>query len=127
MSTHLLVVDDSPAMRKMITRVIEMSGFDIASLAQASDGVEALEILRAKPVDLVLTDINMPIMTGEELLREMAGNGMLKRIPVVVVSTDATDARMRQMMELGARGYVVKPFQPASLRNELERVMEIGQ
>jgi two-component system chemotaxis response regulator CheY len=127
MSTHLLVVDDSPAMRKMITRVIEMSGFDIASLAQASDGAEALEILRAKPVDLVLTDINMPIMTGEELLREMAGNGMLKRIPVVVVSTDATDARMHQMMELGARGYVVKPFQPASLRNELERVMEIGQ
>jgi two-component system chemotaxis response regulator CheY len=114
-------------MRKMITRVIEMSGFDIASLAQASDGAEALEILRAKPVDLVLTDINMPIMTGEELLREMAGNGMLKRIPVVVVSTDATDARMHQMMELGARGYVVKPFQPASLRNELERVMEIGQ
>jgi two-component system chemotaxis response regulator CheY len=127
MSTHLLVVDDSPAMRKMITRVIEMSGFDIASLAQASDGAEALEILRAKPVDLVLTDINMPIMTGEELLREMAGNGMLKRSPVVVVSTDATDARMHQMMELGARGYVVKPFQPASLRNELERVMEIGQ
>ncbi|MCX6598419.1 MAG: response regulator [Acidobacteria bacterium] len=127
MSTHLLVVDDSPAMRKMITRVIEMSGFELASLAHASDGAQALEILHQNQVDLVLTDINMPVMTGEELLREMAGNGMLKRIPVVVVSTDATDARMHQMMELGARGYVVKPFQPASLRSELERVMEIAQ
>ena len=127
MSTHLLVVDDSPAMRKMITRVIEMSGFELASLDQASDGAEALGILRQKQVDLVLTDINMPRMTGEELLREMAGDGVLKQIPVVVISTDATDARMHQMMELGARGYVVKPFQPASLRNELERVMEIAQ
>ncbi|MCX6592959.1 MAG: response regulator [Acidobacteria bacterium] len=127
MSTHLLVVDDSPAMRKMITRVIEMSGFELASLDQASDGAEALGILRQKQVDLVLTDINMPRMTGEELLREMSGDGVLKKIPVVVISTDATDARMHQMMELGARGYVVKPFQPASLRNELERVMEIAQ
>ena len=127
MSTNLLVVDDSPAMRKMITRVIEMSGFEVASLNQASDGAQALEVLRSQPVDLVLTDINMPVMTGEDLLREMSSSGMLQKVAVVVVSTDATDARMHQMMELGARGYVVKPFQPASLRSELERVLEIVQ
>jgi two-component system chemotaxis response regulator CheY len=124
---NVLIVDDSPAMRQMIGRVLKISGFPMADMVQAGDGAEALEVLGRRPVDLVLTDINMPRMNGEQLLRKMSEDGGLSRIPVVVISTDATDTRMKQMMELGARGYLVKPFQPASLRSELERVWGLAK
>jgi two-component system chemotaxis response regulator CheY len=125
MSKRVLVVDDSPAMRKMIIKVIQMSGFETAGIEQASDGQAALRLLRAEPFDLVLTDINMPVMSGEEMLEVMAIDDHLNQLPVVVISTDATDVRMDRMKNLGAKGYVAKPFSPALLRTELERVLEV--
>jgi two-component system chemotaxis response regulator CheY len=77
-------------------------------------------------VDIILTDINMPGMNGEELLRRLCADGVLKTIPAVVISTDATNQRMVRMIELGARGYLSKPFTPETLREELERVLGAG-
>ena len=77
-------------------------------------------------MDVILTDINMPVMNGEEFLTEVAARGDLKTVPVVVVSTDSTGMRMERMMSLGAKGYVKKPFSPESLREELERVLEVS-
>lgn len=93
---------------------------------EATDGEDALSQLETNWVDVVLTDINMPRMNGEELVRRMYQDELMRGIPVVVVSTDSTESRMKTMMELGARGYVTKPFHPEKLRSELERVLEIA-
>ena len=111
-------------MRAFIRRALEISGFEAAACFEASDGVCALEVLRSEWVDLILTDVNMPKMDGEEFLRHVHANEVLRGIPVVVVSTDATAPRMRRMISLGACGYVTKPFTPEMLRAELERALE---
>ncbi len=125
MGFRVLIVDDSPAMRSVIRRVMTLSGFELAECLEAGHGGEACRVLREKRVDVVLTDINMPVMNGEELLTSIRGDKSYGGVPVVVVSTDATDARIRRMMDLGAQGYITKPFFPESLRTELERVLGV--
>jgi two-component system chemotaxis response regulator CheY len=121
---RVLIVDDSPAMRAFIRRVIQLSGLDVAGYVQAGDGGEALQLLAQESVDVILTDINMPGMDGGRLVAALREDARLSAIPVVVVSTDATPERMQQMLALGARGYVTKPFSPEVLRAELDRVLE---
>lgn len=125
MSYRVLVVDDSPVMRRFIHRVMDMSGFDCERCLEAGDGGEALRVLDREWVDVILTDINMPGMNGEELVAEIERNDHLRAIPVLVVSTDATEQRIRRLLALGARGYVTKPFLPETLRDELERLLEV--
>ena len=120
MSLRIMIVDDSPAMRSFIGRIVQLSGLDVESCVQAGNGREALSMLRNQMVDVVLSDINMPLMDGEQFLCELAQDADLKRVPVVVVSTDSTDLRKKRMMELGAKGYVRKPFAPETLRYQLE-------
>jgi two-component system chemotaxis response regulator CheY len=122
----VLIVDDSPVMRSFIRRVFAVSGMDIGQPLQAENGVRALELLRDQPVDLVLTDINMPEMNGEELLRTMQADPALRATPVVVLSTDARLDRVDQMISLGAGGYITKPFTPEALRAEVERVLGVA-
>lgn len=110
-------------MRAFVRRVIELSGFEVGSCLNAANGAEALELLGEHAIDIILTDINMPQMNGEEFVRKLEEHEKFRLIPVVVVSTDSTHNRIRRMLELGARGYVVKPFSPEVLRNELERVL----
>jgi two-component system chemotaxis response regulator CheY len=126
MGYAVLIVDDSPVMRKFIRRVIDASGFAVERYVEAGDGLEALAALARERVDTVLTDINMPRMNGEQLLRSLEGDERLRSIPVVVVSTDSTDLRIVRMRELGAKGYVAKPFLPETLRDELERVLGVA-
>lgn len=125
MAFRVLIVDDSAAMRGFVRRVVELSGFEADVYLEASDGKEALELLSANWVDVVLTDINMPNMNGEELLRSMGADETLRTIPAIVVSTDGTDLRRSRMLELGARGYVRKPFTPEELRAKLEEVLGV--
>jgi two-component system chemotaxis response regulator CheY len=120
-----LIVDDSAAMRGFVRRVIELSGFEADGFLEAGDGKEALALLNGNWVDVVLTDINMPNMNGEELLSSMAADETLRTIPAIVVSTDGTDLRRSRMLELGARGYVRKPFTPEELRAKLEEVLGV--
>jgi len=124
MAYRVLIVDDSPAMRKFIRRVIDISGFDCSLQLEASNGREALDVLSREWVDLILTDINMPVMNGEQFLRELEKDEALRQVPVLVVSTDSTLQRVQQMLGLGARGYVTKPFTPEMLRSQLERLLE---
>jgi len=123
MAYRILIVDDSPVMRSFVRRVIDLSGFDVATCLEASDGGEALRILARDWVDAILTDINMPQMDGEAFIRALAGDEMLSTIPVLVVSTDATEQRISRLLSLGARGYVTKPFLPEDLRSALERIL----
>ncbi len=125
MAYRVLIADDSPAMRAFVRRVIEVSGFELSECFEASNGQEALDTLRSEWVDAILTDINMPLVDGEEFLRRVAADEMLKSIPVIAISTDATRNRIDRMMALGARGYVTKPFVPETLRAELERTLGV--
>ncbi len=126
MGYRVMIVDDSPAMRSVIRRVIVLSGFDLDECLEAEHGAEACRMLRDRPVDVILTDINMPVMNGEQFLGAVRADDSMGAIPVVVVSTDATEHRIRRMLELGAQGYVTKPFFPESLRGELERVLGVS-
>ena len=123
MSYRVLVVDDSPAMRGFIFRVLNLSGFDCGPCLEAGNGKEALDLLDDEWVDVILTDINMPEMDGEEFVRRLKENDRLCSIPVLVVSTDGTERRLDQMMAIGADGYVKKPFLPETLRKELDRLI----
>ena len=123
MSISVLIVDDSPVMRTFIRRVMKLAGFEDAEYIEAADGLEALERLRTRRVDVILTDVNMPRMNGEELLRELAKNGTLASVAALVISTDATRDRVQRMLALGAHGYITKPFSPEALREELDRVV----
>jgi two-component system, chemotaxis family, chemotaxis protein CheY len=126
MAYNVLIVDDSPAMRSFVRRVLDSSGLAVGSCHEAGDGKEALGVLEREWVDVVLTDLNMPIMDGEQFVRCLGASESLRSIPVLVVSTDRTDGRVREMLSLGASGYVTKPFLPETLREELERVLSAG-
>lgn len=126
MAYSVMIVDDSRSMRAFVRRVIDLSGFEVESCVNASNGSEALALLNQKSVDIILTDINMPEMNGEDFVRRLEEQDKLRAIPVIVVSTDATENRIRRMLDLGAKGYVVKPFSPEALRGELERVLGVA-
>lgn len=121
---QLLIVDDSPVMRAFIRRVLDLAGLECDPCLEANDGIEALAVLRERAIDLVLTDINMPRMDGEELVRQMSADEALRHIPVVVVSTDRTESRMGKMSSLGACGYVSKPFTPEQMRDAIEAILQ---
>jgi two-component system chemotaxis response regulator CheY len=125
MAYRVLITDDSPAMRSFVRRVIQLSGFELSHCFEAGDGEEALDLLRREWVDAILTDINMPGVDGEELLRRLAADEMLRSVPAIVISTDATENRISRLLSLGARGYVTKPFRPETLRAELERILGV--
>lgn len=126
MGLQILIVDDSPAMRAFIRRVVRLSGIDVENYFEASNGAEALVQLASHPVDAVLTDINMPVMDGEQFVRSMRQDGPFQTTPVIVISTDATVSRIHTMQALGAVGYLQKPFGPEQLRNELDRVLGVS-
>lgn len=124
MSVDVILVDDSSAMRKMIRRVLDVSGFALGRCHEASNGKDALEVLSREHVDVVLTDINMPIMDGETFVRELRGHAELAHLPVIVISTDSTSVRRERLEQLGAQGYLAKPFTPENLRDEIQRVLD---
>jgi two-component system chemotaxis response regulator CheY len=111
-------------MRSFIRRVMILSGFEVGECLEAANGEEALARLRDHGrIDVMLTDINMPKMNGEELLEQLGNDGLLRTVPALVISTDATKERILRMISLGAEGYMTKPFSPEALREELERIL----
>lgn len=123
MAFNVLIVDDSSAMRAVIKKTIKVSGFKVGEYLEAPDGKKALDILENSWVDLVLSDINMPNMNGLELIAEMNKNQDLKAIPVVMVTTEGSEKSVQKSMELGAKGYIKKPFQPEDIKKVLNEIM----
>ena len=126
MALNIMIVDDSPVMRVFIRKVIGLTGLEIGEYCEAENGQEALQLLRERWVDLVLTDINMPRMDGEEFVRRIESDRVLQGIPVIVVSTDSSRSCVQRMLALGARGYVSKPFLPESLRDAVEKILGVS-
>ena len=123
MAFRFLIVDDSPAMRTVVHRVLSMTGVPIAQCHEAANGREALDLLRTQFIDVILTDLNMPVMDGEEFVASLQAEETLCHIPVVIVSSAQTELRAQRLLALGARGFVKKPFLPETLREQLLQVL----
>lgn len=115
----VLIVDDSAAIRKILQRVLKQTEIPIGTIYEAGDGLEALESLRKQPVGLVLSDINMPNMDGLEFLTKLRAEQMWSNIPVLMVSTEGTQAKVLEAVERGASGYVRKPFTAEQIKEKL--------
>ncbi len=123
MGYTVLVVDDSETIRGALLKAFKMAKLPMEEVIQAGDGREALDLLREKWVDMVLTDINMPNMGGVELLAAMKADPSLKDIPVAVVSTEGSQTRMATLKEAGIAGYLRKPCRPEEIRDLLHSVL----
>lgn len=121
MAFNVLVVDDSAVMRSMIIRVVRLSGVPLGEFYEASNGAEGLAALEQHWVDLVLLDINMPVMNGEEMLRKMRATPETASTPVIVVSTESSETRVHALEALDV-AFVHKPFKPEDLRDTILRV-----
>lgn len=125
MGLKIMIVDDSPVMRAFIRRVIGLTGLELEAIYEAGNGEDALRLLGDHRADLILTDINMPKMNGEEFIRHIGSDDSLRMIPVLVVSTDSTQIRVQRLLALGAKGYLTKPFLPEMLRDEVEKALGV--
>jgi two-component system, chemotaxis family, chemotaxis protein CheY len=123
MSYNILIVDDSRTTRTVISKTLKLAGVSINHLHEAENGKVALKILEDNWVDLVLADINMPEMDGVEMVDRMARDGLLKTIPVVIVSTEGSQTRIEEMRAKGVKAYVRKPFTPELIKNLVEDIL----
>ena len=123
MSFNLLIVDDSSSMRSVVKKIVDLSGVGVNQLLEAENGRRALEVLGDNWVDAVILDINMPEMNGLELLQRMSEDALLKNIPVVMMTTEASEAHVKTAFELGAKGFIRKPFLPEEVRKMLLGVL----
>jgi two-component system, chemotaxis family, chemotaxis protein CheY len=114
MVLNVIVVDDSALMRLVIARALRMLGLPIGRIDEAGDGVAALAALRARSFELAIVDVNMPHMNGIELIEAIGRDAELARIPIVVVSTEASKARLAELRERAIR-FLRKPFDPERL------------
>lgn len=113
---NILLVDDSAVMRAMLQRILSMSGVHVGEVYEAGDGETALTVLNTHPIDLVMLDISMPIMRGDEMLVWLRRNSKLADLPVIVISSERSGERIAQVQSLGAH-YISKPFLPEQLRD----------
>jgi two-component system, chemotaxis family, chemotaxis protein CheY len=123
MSYNILIVDDSKTMRQVIKKALILSGFKVGECLEAGNGKEALEALANNWVDLVLSDIHMPVMDGFGLIRALRENDNWHDLPVVIITTEANEQRLQEAMSLGAKGCLRKPFKPENIRAFLSSIM----
>jgi two-component system, chemotaxis family, chemotaxis protein CheY len=116
---NVLIVDDSATMRALLYRVVGLADLPIGAIYQAPNGAEALKLLEAHSIQAVFTDVNMPVMNGMELLREMADRDEWKDILRIIISTDGSRLRREEARELKVSLYVEKPFRPEVVRDVL--------
>jgi two-component system, chemotaxis family, chemotaxis protein CheY len=116
---NILIVDDSAAIRKILQRVLGQTNIPIAQVFEAGDGCEALNVLRSNQVGLIMSDINMPNMDGLQLLSNIKAVEAWKSVPVIMITTEGSQAKVMEAVQLGAAGYVRKPFTPDQIKEKL--------
>jgi two-component system chemotaxis response regulator CheY len=126
MGMNVLIVDDSSVMRSMILKTLRMSGLSLGDVYGASNGVEGLEILNRQWTDLVILDINMPVMNGEDMMIRMRENPETRNIPVIVVSTEGSKTRIENLVKMGAT-FIRKPFTPEIIRDAINQSLGTGE
>lgn len=116
MSLNVLIVDDSAVMRAMIVKALRLAGLAIGEVHEAANGQEGLDALKEHWIDLVLADINMPVMNGEEMIERIRANPIWKDLPIIVVSTEGSQTRIESLRQRGTK-FVHKPFTPEVIRD----------
>jgi len=114
-----LIVDDSSVMRKIVERTLRQAGIAIGQVIEAGNGSQALDILRQQTVDLVLSDINMPVMDGLEFVRQLRTLEKARGIPVLMITTEGSESQVVEAISCGARGYIRKPFTPDQMKRQV--------
>ncbi len=123
MAFNILIVDDSKVTRMMIGRTLTLARVPVQTITEAENGEDGLQKMRASPMDIVIADINMPVMNGVEMITQMNNDASLSKIPVVVISTEGSATRIEELRAMGVQAYVRKPFTPEGVRDTLKEVM----
>jgi two-component system chemotaxis response regulator CheY len=118
----ILVVDDFSTMRRIVRNLLKELGY--TNVDEAEDGVAALQKLKGSNFQFVVTDWNMPNMTGIELLRAIRADAALKPLPVLMITAEAKKENIIEAAQSGASGYIVKPFTAATLEEKLNKIFE---
>jgi two-component system, chemotaxis family, chemotaxis protein CheY len=120
MGKKIMTVDDSASVRQMVSFTLKKEGYEVM---EAVDGVDALEKLEHKKVDLVLTDLNMPNMDGIELIKNLRGKPSFRFIPIIFLTTESQAEKKQAGRQAGATGWIVKPFKPEQLIGVVRKVL----
>lgn len=120
MAKRIMTVDDSPSVRQMVSFTLQNAGYEVV---ESEDGQEALIKLDNGPVDMVITDLNMPNMDGIELIREVRKNPRLRFIPIIMLTSESQESKKQEGKTAGATGWIVKPFKPEQLLAVVKRVL----
>ncbi|MBM4285724.1 MAG: response regulator [Deltaproteobacteria bacterium] len=123
MAYNVLIVDDSATMRALIRKILVISGFDLGESYEGADGREALNIVRSRRVDLILSDLNMPGMDGAALVKALNAEQQQAGIPVVLITTEGRPEVLEPLLKHGVKGYIKKPFRPEAIKAMLGRIM----
>jgi two-component system chemotaxis response regulator CheY len=120
MQKKILVVDDSESIRMLVSTILENAGFEVE---RAVDGKHALDVLEGKSVDLIIADLNMPIMDGISLIKEVRVMQHHNRVPIIMLTTESQTSFKEQARSAGATGWVVKPFVADNLLAVINKVI----
>ena len=121
-SIKILIVDDFATMRKVIRNLLKQGGYE--NIVEAEDGVAALKILQSQKVDFVISDWNMPNMSGLELLKAVRGSDELKELPFLMVTAEALKDNVVAAVKAGVSNYIVKPFTAEVLTEKIEKIVK---
>ena len=124
MAYNVLIADDSIIIRKMVAKTLNISGLDIGEIYFAENGIQALNYLKEKWIDIVFADINMPEMNGIEMIERMCKEDLLNSIPVVIISTERNQERIEALKAMGVKAYMQKPFIPEEFSNVVRKLLQ---
>jgi two-component system, chemotaxis family, chemotaxis protein CheY len=122
-SIRALIVDDSSVMRKIVERSLRQAGIELSEVIEAGNGSEALSVLQEHQVDIILCDINMPVMDGLEFVKSLSGVKNAKDVPVIMITTEGSESHVVQALSNGARGYIRKPFTADQVKEQVVPVL----
>lgn len=122
MALDVLIVDDSAAIRKILMRVLRQTDMPLGEVYEAGDGLEALATLKDRKIGLILSDINMPNMDGLQFLSQLRANAEYRNVPVLMITTEGSQNKVLEAVNLGAVGYVRKPFTAEQIKEKLSGI-----
>jgi len=123
MAYNILIVDDSETIRAVIAKNLKMTGLPLGEIFMAENGKEALEKMNASWIDIVFADINMPVMTGIEMVDKMAESGQISTTPVVIISTEGSQTRIEELISKGVRAFLRKPITPELFKEIIDKIL----
>ena len=120
----VLIVDDSPVMRKIVERSLRQAGMELGDVREGNNGMEALALVGANKFDLILCDINMPTMDGLEFVRRLQSVENARSVPVVMITSEGSEVYVGEALLSGATGYIRKPFTPEQVKEYITPLLE---